>query len=150
MSASLKKKIRFQERRSLIPNRERRAEKSRSAPDSAPVHIKGGGGGFPSFGIAGACHSSKSGAFGSQFKRGRCRQAGAPGALPTGNLVAQMFRMPAQAASAEAKPRGQFGATAGKLGNRHSFHRVRGAARLFWPDTHTHTHTDKSGEPRAV
>lgn len=61
----------------------------------------------------------------------------APGAVPTGNLVAQMFRMPAQAVSAEA--RGQFAVTAGKVGNTHSFHLVRGAARLLWPDTHTRT-----------
>lgn len=73
-------------------------------------------------------------------------QAGrAPGALPTGNLVAQMFRMPAQAGSAEA--RGQFGVTAGKVGNTHSFHLVRGAAWLLRPDVQAR---DKSGESRAV
>ena len=62
-------------------------------------------------------------------------QAGRPpGALPTGNLVAQMFRMPAQAVSAEAK--GQFVATAGKVGN------------AFFPPRqgrgHTRTHGTKS------
>lgn len=73
-------------------------------------------------------------------------QAGrAPGGLPTGNLVAQMFRMPAQAVSAEA--RGQFCGTAGKLGNAHSFHLVQGRSLASLA---RHTHTDKSGEPRAL
>lgn len=94
--------------------------------------------------IAATCHSSKSGVFGSPVQKGLVQAGRAPGALPTGNLVAQMFGMPARAGSAEA--RGQFGVRGG-VGNTHSFHLVRGAAWLLRPDAQTR---DKSGESGAV
>lgn len=97
----------FQGGRILCPDGERSAEEEASLLRTQWCISKGAAEDPPPLRIAATCHSSKSGVFGSPVQKGLVQAGRAPGALPTGNLVAQMFRMPAQAGSAEA--RGQFG-----------------------------------------
>lgn len=101
----------------------------------------------PPFRIAAACHSSKSGAFGSQFKRGWCRQAGLRGPYPPVIWLHRCFEC--QRRLFLLRRGGSSEGLQGKL-ETHILSTLSGAQPGFSGQTHTHAHTDKSGKPRAV
>lgn len=97
----------FQRGRILCPDGEHSAKRRPARSGHSGAYQRGQRRIPPPLRIAATCHSSKSGVFGSPVQKGLVQAGRAPGALPTGNLVAQMFRMPAQAGCAGA--RGLFG-----------------------------------------
>lgn len=109
------------------------------------AHQRGAADPPPPFRIAATCHSSKSGVFGSPVQKGLVQAGRDSGALPTGNLAAQMFQMPA--AGCFCRGEGQSGAAAGKAGKRTFFPACQGSSPA---PTARRSGTDQSGQPKAV